>query len=110
MEPAEIEHDDNGDEGPEQEQEFALWCGISFAGVVDELGDVAHGFVDGEIFQARVNPESEDEAEEAEENTEEEKLVSGHSQERHRREVGELQVGFAAGFVGACGGSGEQRE
>src|SRR5207248_5690683 len=80
-EPAKIQHDDDGDENPEQQEEFALRGEIGFAGFVDEFGDVAHGFVDGEIFQARVNDEAEREAEEAEENAEEKKFVAVDAEE-----------------------------
>src|SRR5207245_9316079 len=75
MQPAEVQHDDDGDKNPQKKKEFALCGEIGFAGFVDEFGNAAHGFVDGEIFQARVNHESESESEQTEEDAEEKKFV-----------------------------------
>ena len=109
MQPAEVQHDDDGDENPQKKKEFALSGEIGFAGFVDEFGNAAHGFVDGEIFQARVNHESESESEQTEEDAEEKKFVAVHAVEADLRKVGELQIGFAARFVRASGGGGEER-
>ena len=45
LEYAEVEQDDDGDEGPQQKDEFALRDEVGFAGLVDEFGDFAHGAV-----------------------------------------------------------------
>ena len=109
MQPAEVQHDDDGDENPQEKKEFALRGEIGFAGFVDEFGNVAHGFVDGEIFQAGVNHESESQPEQTEEDAEEQKFVAVHAEEADLRKVGELQIGFAARFVRASGSGGEER-
>src|SRR2546429_6780492 len=92
MQPAEVQHDDDGDKNPQKKKEFALCGEIGFAGFVDEFGNAAHGFVDGEIFQARVNHESESESEQTEEDAEEKKFVAVHAVEADLRKVGELQI------------------
>src|SRR5205823_9793505 len=88
---AEIQHDHNGNEGPEQQKEFALRLEIGFASFVNELGDVAHGLVDRQMFQARVNGESEGQAEQAEENPEKQEFVAVHAEEGDLGKVGQLQ-------------------
>src|SRR2546429_9099181 len=92
MQPAEVQHDDDGDENPQEKKEVALRGEIGFAGFVDEFGNVAHGFVDGEIFQAGVNHESESQPEQTEEDAEEQKFVAVHAVEADLRKVGELQI------------------
>ena len=56
-------------------------CEIGFAGFVDQLGNIAHGFVDGQVFQARVNDKSEGQAEQTKENAEEQQRVAVDAQE-----------------------------
>ena len=99
-EPAEIENDDDGDEDPEEHQEFALRYEIGFAGFVDELGDFLHGAMDGEILEATIDGEAEEQAEDADEQAEEEELVAVDAEKRNFGEVGKLEIGFAARFVG----------
>jgi len=66
--------------------------------------------MNGEIFEAGVDGESEGKSEEAEEKAEEEKGVAVGAEEFDLGKVRELQTSFAAGFLGASGGRGEKRE
>ena len=106
---AEIEHDDGGDEDPEQEQEFALRDQVGLAGFVDQLGHFAHGAVNRQILQAHVDRHAESQAENAEENAPEQQLVAVDlgAEKIHLRKIGQLEVGFAAG--GFLRGAGERR-
>src|SRR5215471_3239292 len=104
-EPAEVEDDDDGNENPEQHQELALRQQIGLAGFVDELGNVAHRFVYGKIFETRVDDEPEEQAEDADKNAPEEELVAVHApDELNRGKIGQLQAGFAARFAFGLGG------
>ena len=73
---AEVEDDDDGDEGPQQQEEFALGDEVGLAGLVDEFGDFAHGAVDGQVLQPPVDDQAEAEAEQAEQNADQEQLVA----------------------------------
>src|SRR5262249_6026917 len=96
-EPAEVKNDDHGDEDPEQHEEFALRKKVSLAGFVDKLGDFAHGAMDGKIFEARVDHEAEEQAEDADKNAPKEKTVAVDAAgELDGGEIGEFQAGFAA--------------
>src|SRR5439155_42100 len=70
-EPDTVHHNHNGDKHPQDHQEFALRKEISFAGFVNQFGDVAHGLVNGQVFQARINRQTEAQAENANDDTEE---------------------------------------
>jgi hypothetical protein len=45
LEPAEVEHDDRPDEDLEDQDELALGDQVGLAGLVDQLGDLAHRLV-----------------------------------------------------------------
>ena len=62
---AEVQHDDDGDEDPQQEEEFALRDEVRLAGFVDQLGNFAHGAVHRQVLQAHVNRQAEDQSEDA---------------------------------------------
>src|SRR5208282_1363209 len=68
---AEVEDDDDGDEHPKQKKEFALRDEIGFAGLVNELGDLAHGAVHGQVLEASEDGQAEEQAEDTDENAEE---------------------------------------
>ncbi len=108
-EDAEVEDDNDGDEEPENDEEFALGDEVSLAGFVDQLRDVAHGAMHGQILEAPVDHQAEDQAEDAKENAEEQQCVAVDAEELHLAQIGKLQRCFAACFLGAlseggCGG------
>ena len=84
---SEIEDDYRGDKNFEQQYEFALGDEVSFASFIDELGDFAHRAVYGEILQAHINREAENQAKDAEHNSEEQKLMAIHAKKLHLREI-----------------------
>ena len=102
---AEVEHDDDGDEDPEQEQEFALLDQVGLAGLPDQLGDLCHGTVDGKVFQAAVNNQSKEQPKDAEQNAEHQAGVATDAEELDLREVGKLQIGLAGSSLGRLGQS-----
>ncbi len=110
---AEIQHDDNRYKNPEQEKELALRREIGFAGFVNQFGDIAHRFVNRQVFQPRINHQPERETKQTEKNAEEQESMTIRAEKFHLREVGELQTGFAAGFfriLRECGSGGEERK
>ena len=69
--------------------------------------------MDREILEATVDGEAEDESEDTEQQAEEEELVAVDTKKLDLREVGQFEIGFAAGLLGGlCQGlpNGQQRE
>ena len=87
----------------EQQQELALGEEVGLAGFVDQFGNFEHGAMHGQIFQAAVDGQAEDQPEDAEENAEEQQLVAVDAEKVDLGEVGELEIGFAAGFLSGLG-------
>src|SRR5262249_10658787 len=99
-EEVEVEEDDGRDEGPEDHQELALLDHVGLAGGVDELGDVEHALVNGEVLELPVDHETEAEAEGADDQPgEEEGLAVNGVHELDVADPGEVEVGLAAGLV-----------
>jgi len=61
----EVQHDDDADERLENEEELALRDQIGLAGLVDQLGDLAHRRVHGKAPQLREDDDPEQEPERA---------------------------------------------
>src|SRR5258708_37825289 len=100
LEEAEVKQDDDGDEGPQQQDEFPLGDEISFAGLVDEFGDFAHGAVDRQVLEAHVDDHAEAEAEDAEEDADEKQAVAveGTVEKAEGGEVRKFEGRFSARF------------
>ena len=109
-EPAEVHHDHDGDKNPQNQEELSLREEISFAGFVNQFGDVAHGLVNGQVFQARINSQPKAQSKDADDDAEEQKLMAVDSEKRDLGKVGELKAGFATGFVGQSRAGPEQSE
>ena len=62
---AEVERDDRPNEDLENEDELALRDQIRLAGLVNQLGDLAHRFVDGHALELPVEHEAEQKSERA---------------------------------------------
>ena len=88
---AEVDNEDRADEEFEEEDELKLRFEIGFAGEVDGFGDIAHGFVDGEIFEAGVDDEAEEETQAADANApgEERLAADGIVEESRLIEIGD---------------------
>ncbi len=110
---AKVEHDDDGNEGPQQHEEFALGDEVGLAGFVNQFRDFAHGAVHGQVLQAHEDDHAEAEAEDAEQQPDCQQAVPIHTKERNRRKVGQFQGRLAARFGGLCqrvaGGQKQQR-
>ena len=63
----EIDQDDGSNENPEQQQEFSLRNEIGLAGLPNQLGDICHRAVNGQVLQACINDQSKEQAEDAKE-------------------------------------------
>ena len=62
---AEVDEHDDADEELEQEDELALRDEVGLAGLVDQLGDLAHRAVDRQVLELRVHHQAEEQAEDA---------------------------------------------
>ena len=63
---------------------------IGFAGLINQLGNFAHGAVHRQIFQALVDDQAEDQPKDAEENPEQQQLVAVDAKKVHLRKIGKL--------------------
>ena len=104
--PSEVRQDDDRDERPQDHQELALRDQVGLAGFVDQVGDVAHGLVDRHVLELQADRQAEDQAEGAEDEADGQQLVAVHAEKADRRQIGELQVGFAAGGLARLSESG----
>ena len=97
---AKVKQDDDGDESPQQQDEFALGDEIGFAGLVDEFGDFAHGAMNRQVLEAHVDDHAEAKPEDTEENADHQQAmaVDGAVQKADRGKVREFKRGFASGF------------
>ena len=95
---AEVEHDDHGDEALQEQEELALGDEIGFAGFVDQLGDLAHGAVHGQVLQPLIDGQAEEQAENTKQDAEEQELMAVDAKKGHLREVRQLEIGLAACF------------
>ncbi len=95
----EVEHDDDPDEGLEEEDELPLGDQVRLARLVNQLRDLAHRLVHGEIPELDENHEAEEETEHTHDETPEQQRAPVDPREAHLREVGHLEVGFAAAGV-----------
>ena len=99
----EVEHDDGADEDFQEQDELALGDEIRLAGLVDQLGDLEHGLVHGQVLQLGVDDEAEEQAEDADAQAALQQRPAAHAQELGLREVRDLDIGLAAA-VGRRGG------
>ncbi len=83
---AEVQRDDRADEDLENEDELALRDQIRLAGLVDQLGDLAHRLVHGHVLELRVDHDAEDQAERADDQAAHEQRVPVHAAEERDRE------------------------
>jgi len=105
----EIQHHDGGDKRPQHHQELALRHEVGLAGFVDELGNLEHAAVHGQVLQAHIDGHAESQPEKAKQDSDQQQLmaVNGIIEKADRRKVGQFQCGFAAaGFLGGLGKAG----
>ncbi len=101
-----VDDEDRPDEELQDEDELALRDEVRLARLVDELGHVAHRLVHGQVLQLAVHDEPESETGEADQDAGHEQRAARESEERHRGEVGQDELGL----VGAGARRREERE
>ena len=74
--PPVVGRDDDGDEGPQEQDELALRDQIGLAGLVNQLGDLEHRCVDGQVLELCERHEAEQQAERADDETAHEQRVA----------------------------------
>ena len=97
---AEVEHHDGADEDLEQEDELALGDEVRLAGLVDQLGDLPHRGVDGQVLELVEDHEAEDEPQHAHAEPDREQRAAADTGDVYLREVGNLQARLAAAMLG----------
>ena len=105
---AEVQRDNDRDENPEQHDELALRDQVRFAGLIDQFGDFEHGAMNRRVLQLHIDRQAEQQAADAEEQSDHQKGMSVHAEETHGRQIRQGQVGFASACVfrlrvGECG-------
>ena len=106
LEHAEIQDDDDGDENLEDGQERALREQIGLAGLVDQLGDLAHRAVHRQVLQLVEDDQAEEDAERGDAEADHEQRAALIAADRHQAQIGKNQIGFSAAPLafrrGAC--------
>ncbi len=104
----EVDKDHRGDERPQDHQEAALLLEVGLAGLVDELGDLAHGLVHRQALELDVAGQAEREAAEADHEADEQQpaAVDHAADERGGAQVGQVDVRLTAAGVPAGRGRG----
>ena len=98
-EDAEVEDDDEPDEDLEDQDELALRHQIRLARLVDQLRDLPHGRVHGQVLDAPEDDEPEDQPQDAHDQPAEEERPPVHAHERDRPDIGHAQAGLAPAGV-----------
>ena len=93
---AEVEDDDEPDEDLEDQDELALGHEIRLARLVDQLRDLPHRRVDGQVLDAPEDDEPEDEPQDAHDEPAEEERPPVHAHQLDRPDVGHPEAGLAA--------------
>src|SRR5579863_7496303 len=100
LEHAEVKQDDDCDKYPKQKDEFSLGDEIGFASLVDQFGDLAHGAMHRQVFEAHIDDHAEAESENTKENADEEQAVSvnGSVEKTDRGKIGKFERSFTTSF------------
>ena len=109
LQEAEVDDDDDPDEQLEDRQELALLQQVGLAGLVDQLGDLAHRAVHRQGLQLLVDHQAEDQAEQADAEPEHEQRPAVDAHELGLAEVGQDQARLAAGVRRRLGGGLDRR-
>src|SRR6202035_4968526 len=106
--PPEVDDHDGADEGLQDEDELALRHEIGLAGLEDELRDLPHRAVDGQVLQLHVGRQAEEHLQQADEEAAHQELAAGQTQEGDGAQVGqdELRLAGRGGRGGEEGGGG----
>ncbi len=105
--PSEVGQDHHRDERPQDHEELALGNHVGLAGLIDQLGNLAHGAVYRQVLELHVNGESEEQSEAAEDNSDQQNVVAIHAEEADGGQIGDLKGRFTSGLarLSECGGS-----
>src|SRR5260370_31246084 len=73
---AEVKHNHNSDKDPKEQEKLALRGEIGLACLVDDLGDIAHRFVNRQVLEPNVYRQSKAQTEQAKQNPDQQKFVA----------------------------------
>src|SRR5258707_183843 len=91
-EPSEVAHHDRADEDLQQEDEFALGDEVGLAGLVDQLRDLAHRAMDRQVLELCIGDETEEQAQDADDQSEEQECFAAHAEKRDQLQVRQHEV------------------
>ena len=101
---AEVDPDHDGDEHPEQDQEMALLGQVGLAGLPDQLGDVLHRLVGGQLADLEEDDEAEEQTQAADDQAQGKKECRPTCRGTDVAQVGQDQARLApAAFGGQRG-------
>src|SRR6266566_6356236 len=94
---AEVQRHDRADKEPQNQQEPTLGEQIGLAGLVDQLGDLAHGAMHGEVAQLRVLRETKEQPQGADDQAPQQQCAAADpAEERGLVQVRQYERGFTA--------------
>jgi hypothetical protein len=96
LEHAEVKDHDHADEDLEEQDELALRNQVGLAGLVDQLRDVEHRLVDGQVLQLREDRHAERESQDTHDQAGHQERAAVDAMEVDRAEIRKNEVGFAA--------------
>src|SRR5690349_6429687 len=96
---SEVESHDYGNKDPKHCKKLALRDQIGLAGLIDQLGDLAHRAVDRQILQLKIDRKSEQETEDAEDESDQQQRVAVHAEEIDSGEIRKTKTRFATGIL-----------
>src|SRR5213078_3483699 len=98
------------DKEPQKKQEATLGEQVRLAGLVDQLGDLAHGAMHRKVAQLRVLRESEQQSQRADHQSPKQQPPASHPEEGGLVQIGQHERGFAARSMLGWGGVLQQSE
>ena len=92
---AEVEDHDDADEDFQQQDELALGLQVGLAGLVDQLRDLAHRAMHGQVLELDVHDEAEEQPEDADDQAAHQQGAAVHAEERDAAEVRQHEIGLS---------------
>src|SRR5262249_5550752 len=81
---AEVQQNNHRNEDPQKQQKLSLRDEVGFAGLVDQFRHFAHGAMYGQIFQSRIDSQTESQPKNTKKDTDHEQAMAVHAQKSHR--------------------------
>ena len=99
LQEAEVDDDDEADEELQEQDELALGDQVRLARLVDQLGDLPHRLVHGQVLELAEDHQPEDEAEHTHAEAQRQQRTAADAPDVHLAEIRNLEAGFAAAVL-----------